>query len=87
MPGERIELSTQGFSVLCSTNELPRLILILWARVPARLWRGLLTPHQNSVDDARLAPHYASKCGVKTIDLSVHFLVGVSGLEPETPCL
>ena len=24
VPGERIELSTQGFSILCSTTELPR---------------------------------------------------------------
>jgi hypothetical protein len=29
VPGERIELSTQGFSVLCSTTELPRQVVIL----------------------------------------------------------
>ncbi len=27
VPGDRIELSTQGFSILCSTTELPRRVV------------------------------------------------------------
>src|SRR5690606_33225366 len=37
VPGERIELSTQGFSVLCSTTELPRPIAINAAQLKKTL--------------------------------------------------
>ena len=44
VPGDRIELSTRGFSVLCSTTELPRRSLVHYTRFSWTLKRrGLVS--------------------------------------------
>ena len=74
MPRARIELATQGFSVLRSTNELPRQQAFV---------------RDSTNESRRFGPDLSRCIGTKvgTSGATPAFMVGVPGFEPETSTL
>ena len=74
VPRARIELATQGFSVLRSTNELPRQQAFV---------------RDSTNESRRFGPDLSRCIGTKvgTSGATPAFMVGVPGFEPETSTL